>query len=49
MDGVVGLSGFIGLSGGRTAVFSFMFNGPVDLEPDARLLFDALADEVANQ
>ncbi len=49
LDGVVGLSGYIGMSHARAATFCFIFNGPIEQEADARKLFDALSDEVASQ
>ena len=49
LDGVVGLSGYIGMSRARAATFCFIFNGPIEQEADARKLFDALSDEVASQ
>ncbi len=46
LDGVVGLAGYIGMTGGRVATFTFMFNGPLELDSNARKLFDDLAAEV---
>ncbi len=47
LTGTVGLSGFVGMSHGQSAVFAFIYNGSGGAEDKARNLFDKLAEELA--
>ncbi len=47
LNGTVGLSGFVGMSRGQSAVFAFIYNGGGGVEDKARNLFDRLAEELS--
>ncbi len=47
LTGTVGLSGFVGMNHGQSAVFAFIYNGGGGVEDKARNLFDRLAEELS--
>ncbi len=47
LNGTVGLSGFVGMTHGQSAVFAFIYNGGGGVEDKARNLFDKLAEEIS--